>query len=66
MKAQSNSKSGHKNISYNDEKRSYVVSIRRNGRRFIAHANTKDEASISEIKHLNSLKSIAVFQRNLI
>lgn len=44
MKAQSNSKSGHKNISYNDEKRSYVVSIYRNGKFFVAMLNTLEEA----------------------
>lgn len=44
MKAQSNSKSGHKNISYNDEKRSYVVSIYQNGKFFVAMLNTLEEA----------------------
>lgn len=44
MKAQSNSKSGHKNISYNDEKRSYVVSIYRNGKFFVAMSDTLEEA----------------------
>ena len=44
MKAQSNSKSGHKNISYNDEKRSYVVSIYRNGKFFVVMSDTLEEA----------------------
>lgn len=44
LKAQSNSKSGHRNISYDDAKRSYVVSIYHNGRYFRAYLDTLDEA----------------------
>ena len=44
MKAQSNSKSGYRNIFYNDAKRFYTVHICRNGRRFIVYTDTKEEA----------------------
>lgn len=44
LKAQSNSKSGHRNISYDDAKRSYVVSIYHSGRYFRAYLDTLDEA----------------------
>lgn len=63
MKAQSNSKSGHKNISYIEEKRSYVVSIRRNGRRFIAHANTKEEAIDIRNKALDFFEEHSCFPK---
>lgn len=44
LKAQSNSKSGHRNISYDDTEHSYVVSVSRNHQRFVAHLDTLKEA----------------------
>lgn len=44
MKAQSNSKSGYKNISYDDSNKAYVVSIHRKNERFAVRVNTLEEA----------------------
>lgn len=44
LKAQSNSKLGHRNISCDAEKHDYIVSIFRNGKYFKANFDTLDEA----------------------
>lgn len=44
LKAQSNSKSGHKNITYDSIRHHYIVSIRRNGKLFVARADALEEA----------------------
>lgn len=44
LKAHSNSKSGHRNISYDDSNRAYVVSVSRNNQRFVALLDTLKEA----------------------
>lgn len=44
LKAQSNSKSGHKNIHYDESVHSYVVRIYRNGKLFVTYANNLEEA----------------------
>ena len=44
LKAQSNSKSGHKNISYYEEEHSYIVSVYRDGKKFKTRVNTLEEA----------------------
>lgn len=44
LKAQSNSKSGHKNIHYDETVHSHVVRIYRNGKLFVAYANNLEEA----------------------
>lgn len=42
--AQTNSKSGHRNISYSEQKRSFVCIIMRDGKMFNAHFDTLEEA----------------------
>lgn len=44
LKAKSNSKSGHKYVSWSEEKRSYVVSIYRDSKYFLVRTNTLEEA----------------------
>ena len=44
LKAQSNSKSGHKNIHYDETVHSYVVRIRRDNQLFVTYLDTLDEA----------------------
>ena len=44
LKSQSNSRLGHRNVSYDEKKQSYVVSIYRKGKFFVAYLNTLDEA----------------------
>lgn len=52
LKAQSNSKSGHKNITFDHSRSDYHISVYRNGKFFVMRANTLEEAIVIRDKAL--------------